>query len=519
MFITAALFSVVLIVSPTQSIDCVECYLISVGPAEQVGGPTGSNYDSPVTTVIVNNGDNNYEQLSYCANSNSYLIYENNEFLNDAKQIGLNHGDSSDDLDYCGAWLNSAVTNIDLTSSSSSSSVAPVYGFYHEEWKCDYSDNSYTNKSIAYAISYDGGITFTKPNYPNNQIIIAPNTTSDHQTGEGDHQVAIVNNTWLYLYFTEWDGWNGHVTIGVARSKQSLHGQPGSWKKYLNGQFNSPGIRGDSSAISGITGTGVRWREKYNDFMSQGGGNNYDNCGYGPLLGFSNDGINDWIAMKSGLMYVDSNNWNRNAPCDELVAYSSIQSRNVSYDNNDNGGYYDLINGDDYWLYYTYLEPNGSFSDRYLARRPVSMKLYDENMNNYNVGQVHITLSMYWNDNTKDTWITTAMIPNNSGFENKNTILGKVLTKSIDDSITTKLYDCYISEWRDHMIGLDGECDNYVVLRTLGWIYSYSINNKYITTQSLYRCFDSNNYNHFVSFDENCDNQGSVEFKLGYVVV
>jgi hypothetical protein len=52
--------------------------------------------------------------------------------------------------------------------------------------QCDYARNSYTNKSIAYAESTDGGLNFTKAGHPQNQIILPPegNTTTVHQTGE-----------------------------------------------------------------------------------------------------------------------------------------------------------------------------------------------------------------------------------------------------------------------------------------------------------------------------------------------
>ena len=64
-----------------------------------------------------------------------------------------------------------------------------VRGYYHQEWNCNYSDHSFTNKSVAYAESHDGGRSFQKPDYPSNSIILPPrgNTTSRHQTGEGDH--------------------------------------------------------------------------------------------------------------------------------------------------------------------------------------------------------------------------------------------------------------------------------------------------------------------------------------------
>lgn len=89
-----------------------------------------------------------------------------------------------------------------------------VHGYYHQEWHCNYADQLYTNKSVAYAVSHDGGHTFLPspapgPSNPGaNQIIAGANFSATHQTGEGDHTVVRVGD-WLYLYFIEWDGPHG----------------------------------------------------------------------------------------------------------------------------------------------------------------------------------------------------------------------------------------------------------------------------------------------------------------------
>jgi len=72
-----------------------------------------------------------------------------------------------------------------------------VHGYAHQEWQCDYAHNFQTNKSIGYAVSTDGGATFTKPGHPHNAIITSPNTTTAHQTGEGDHGVVAMPDGFL----------------------------------------------------------------------------------------------------------------------------------------------------------------------------------------------------------------------------------------------------------------------------------------------------------------------------------
>jgi hypothetical protein len=163
-------------------------------------------FDQPYLTLNVSGS----VIRGFTANSKTYVFssgQNSSAILPTPIYTGLGPGNSTSDLDYCGAWLNAAIVN--------PSNASEVFGFYHEEWACDYANNFFTNKSIAFALSQDGGQTFTKPNYPNNAIILPANWTASHQTGEGDHGVVLVDN-YLYLFFTEWDGPTG-TTIGAAR--------------------------------------------------------------------------------------------------------------------------------------------------------------------------------------------------------------------------------------------------------------------------------------------------------------
>jgi hypothetical protein len=62
-------------------------------------------------------------------------------------------------FDECGAWLQAIGTTPGV-----------VHGYYHAETRCNYGINQ-THKSVAYAESYDGGRTFAKVGYPDNQIV------------------------------------------------------------------------------------------------------------------------------------------------------------------------------------------------------------------------------------------------------------------------------------------------------------------------------------------------------------
>eukprot|EP01084_Bolivina_argentea_P138538 243854_1 len=489
--------------------NCIECLSITIGPPKQVGGPPNDAYDTSVASIIVNSNANNskYQQRSYNAHSISYLIYNNSEFLQNPAQIGLNPGPSKNDYDFCGDWLNAPINNLN------GDALNIVHGFYHEEWKCDYAHNLYTNKSIAYALSTNGGLSFTKPNYPNNQIISPPNSTTQHTTGEGDHQIAVINSSTLYLYFMEFDGYNDTTTTGLARSHQN--GLPGTWYKYLNGEFKSPGLGGDSSLIANITGTCVRYRAEYDDFIAMGSFMADNEIGYGPRLSFSKNGIDSWIPMKEPLIFVDENSWVFNG--NEFLAYVSLVSTNIVF--NEKRNIYDFLFNNSYWLYYTYIPPNNNANNKYLTQRSLNI-VQNPNVIPVNVPQVLIALSYYYSSGKDDSWITTALIPISDKYEIVNEVYGMIMTQPIN-ALSVRVYDCYIQHpSSDHMIALQNECESAHgnILRTLGWLYSKQMDNEYLNTKTLYRCFDSSKSDHFVSFDQNCDNKGTEQVLLGYII-
>ena len=51
-------------------------------------------------------------------------------------------------------------------------------------------------------MSTHGGLNFIKPNYLHNQMTLpSGNAITVHQTGKGDHQVTVKNDSNLYLHF------------------------------------------------------------------------------------------------------------------------------------------------------------------------------------------------------------------------------------------------------------------------------------------------------------------------------
>ena len=213
-----------------------------VGPPEVVAGPTCCLFDSPFLSLRTSSG----EVLGYSANAVSDLFSAGasiDALLPSPLPTGLHADAAATSYSHCGKWLNAAFAE---------PNTSTVHAYFHQEWQCDYAHDLYTNKSIGYAVSQDGGRTFTPSTA---QIIAGKNfsasTERKSECGEGDHGVVALGE-YLYLFFIEWDAptdQHGGMSVGVARSRLVDAGIPGSWKKLLNGDFTSDGVGGDASSI------------------------------------------------------------------------------------------------------------------------------------------------------------------------------------------------------------------------------------------------------------------------------
>ena len=361
-----------------------------LGEPEILGGPTGGNFDSPFHAFRLRRPDGTARLVGYNNNGDSYRVLDGNT-LTDlvpgpssiggiGQPVGLNRSASADALDHCGCWLQAAA-------SLPADKPGYVRAWYHEEFKCDYAHNLYTNKSIAYAESHDGGLSFKKQGWPHNQIIQAngANTTATaargQQVGEGDHSIVVVGS-WMYLFFLEWDDTPDHPTgIGLARSAVSDGGVPGSWKKYhcpagAECGFTSDGIGGPSSMITNISGSTVTWRPTVDssggvdapgEFISIGTRGPWHDAatfGHGARLAFARPAVGDPPAafeqLAEPLIFADDESWSRSNASRELYAYDSVVA-----DPNDPTSL---------WFYYTYLLPGGTFNERYFVRRSIELQ-------------------------------------------------------------------------------------------------------------------------------------------------
>lgn len=331
------------------------------GPATVLGGPITTNFDLPLHAILLPDGS----VRGYTGNAVTYLAVNGTsvaDVVAGQVPVGLGPSPNITDLDHCGAWLNAAwVDTLNRTCDGSAASPPIVHGFYHEEWQCDYARGFFTNKSIAYAVSCDGGLTFTKPGHPGNAIIEAANFSSSHQCGDGDHGAVQFGADFLYLYFLEWDGWHDDPQIGVARAPLASGGVPGSWTKYCGGAFACPGLGGNSDMVANMTGTAVMpWSHGYPN-ASAGGLAAFGLFGTGyPTLSFSDDGLHWQPAGLPVTIVEPSASWNRSVtPSLELYGYWSMTGARGTADTGDPP----LYAWATYW-------PPGSV-ERYLVRRQV----------------------------------------------------------------------------------------------------------------------------------------------------
>eukprot|EP01088_Endostelium_zonatum_P009776 TRINITY_DN2308_c0_g1_i1.p1 TRINITY_DN2308_c0_g1~~TRINITY_DN2308_c0_g1_i1.p1 ORF type:complete len:525 (-),score=125.97 TRINITY_DN2308_c0_g1_i1:83-1630(-) len=495
--------SLVCLIQPSSQIDpftCPECVQITIGHPEVISGPTGSDFDSPFLAIRLPNSLIH----GYSANSASYLVSSGpniNSFLPTPLPINLHASSNPNHLDHCGAWLNAAFPD--------PKSPNLIRAWYHQEFKCNYSNNGFTNKSIAYAESHDQGKTFTKSSYyPNNAIILAPNSTSLHQTGEGDHTVTVVNDNYYYLYFMEWNGYNGGVTTGLARATVESGGVPGSWYKYYNGGFNEPGVKGRSSMIGGLkTGQSkVYFRKNFNDFIAVGIVN----------MAFSKEGIH-WTQLNVPLMVVDDLSWNRNNKSFELIAYTALSGL---YGNQDFGSPNPSTNSlTTFYIFYTWLPPHQTFASRYLVRRQISMQIHP---NPISTPQVKLSLNCYYrlntthkNDKNGTVWCTTTQpLPEEEWKKREN--IGYVLTEEYrKGGDTIRVYECenkvFGLRWmtRDEACLRNGEVRGEMV-RTIGWVFGEERKGG----KELWECW-SEERGEYVAGNKECEGNGVL---LGYVL-
>eukprot|EP01112_Ceratiomyxa_fruticulosa_P009360 TRINITY_DN243_c0_g1_i1.p1 TRINITY_DN243_c0_g1~~TRINITY_DN243_c0_g1_i1.p1 ORF type:complete len:1053 (+),score=192.49 TRINITY_DN243_c0_g1_i1:505-3663(+) len=449
---------------------CPSCYTITIGPAEYYSGPSWRLPDGPIVGL-------NYQgNLSmYQANGDTFQVATGTspDNFNLAPVTSLPAGPDSTKFDYCGAWMMRAFTN----------AGGAINGFYHAEYSCDYSNNGQTHKSAAWAQSFDGGKTFTKPNYPNNRIIDSNAQPGiGYSTGEGD--IGVVQwRGYYYLYFQSAQD----SSLGVARAPVSSQGAPGNWYKYFNNAWNEPGLGGQHTPIYSLPGTQVYAHTPTDTLVSVGG--NYVWGRGGAILSVSLDGVT-WTYLGDPLILADPNSFG-GANGAELITYLSAMGINGGYDI-----------GDSFYLYYMWAEPWRGYSARYQLRRLVTLQKVDT-ATSVNVGktipQSRLALVTYVNKQTGERWDTREYCRQPYS---PTRILGYLMTRSYPS--TKQVFDCWQYGPGDHFVSFYEEClaNGFNNMRPLGYMWTTRQPN----SVSVYRCVRTTPIlDTFLTDDINCE--------------
>jgi hypothetical protein len=351
--------------SPKDSL-CVACFKVRVGVPIVEQGPVPDKIDNVFTEIELPGG----RLRGFTAAGETYAIDGKNPMDMSGplrKALGRaprgKYGES-------GKWINHAERSGNV-----------VWGWVHDETGDAPGQGL---KSMSIAISKDDGLNWDDVG----QIIVGTDSlTHGRVTGEGD--CTAVNGEDGYYYAYCWRNTNGAEIVARAPVSDP---RPGKWKKFYTGEWDQPGVRGESTGLpKGTGGSAARWTRN-GEILLLGGTHG------GMGLQFSKDEktFTDFTPLAEPLMDLDSCTWNRPAPC-EIVAYQDLLDAKT--------GSNQL--SDSWFMAYMYLQPNEGFDKRYLVFRRVEVSISDTPV----VPQVGILLARWYDGKLKDRWATTAAVP------------------------------------------------------------------------------------------------------------
>ena len=184
--------------------------------------------------------------------------------------------------DELGSWLNGVYCDDEHV----------LHGFYHAETRFRPISEARNRASLGYAYSRDGGKSWIKSDYPDNQII----TGQNGMPYAGDGHLTVMPDA-LRFYFCQMDGQY------AAESSFEDCCRPGTWKTYLNagggrGSFSVDALRGNGSKLKGLSYAAF---VTYNTYLSKylavdGSVNSDGKRGRSFNLKVSEDGI-AWVPL------------------------------------------------------------------------------------------------------------------------------------------------------------------------------------------------------------------------------
>jgi hypothetical protein len=312
-------------------------------------------------------------------------------------------------------------------------------------------------------------------------------------TGVGDGDAIDGKDGYYYAYC--W--WNAHPGgVIVARAPLTNPG-PGNWKKYFNGSWSEPGLRGNATKLE-VGGTAVaRW-------LSTGETMIFGTVPGGMGIYLSQDHVN-FKPVAAPIIPGDNGSWH--ATPHDVFAYGVLLDAHT--------GANQL--GDDWLLAYMYVPPYGGMGRRYLVFRPVKvsrLRRADEPAGG-------ILLARWHNPALQDRWSTTAPVPSVNGTEYKlEARLGYLLTAPDAKRSSVELEECLSKPGQPvvHVLmqktAQGHVCENhgYTRSRTAGFVYT-SVQSG---AQPLYSCYSESDNSYFAANTPDCDHLGKQEVLLGY---
>jgi hypothetical protein len=359
-------------------------------------------------------------------------------------------------------------------------------------------------KSIAYADSDDGGLSFSKVNYPDNVVLSGPAdeialATTDNIVGIGDFSV-VEKDGFYYLFFL-----NAHRgESGVARATVASGGLPGSWWKWHDGEFAQPGIGGEESTF-GLQLAGVSYNSRLGKFVAL----NYGKAGtVGFRVAISPDAVSwtilDVPLVPGGTRWAESPAGLGNggvAP----IGYSQYQTL-IAPDGSKTWS-------DTFYLYYVYVRPGEDFTMRFFLRSEVRMEIDDPPLSR---PKASTSLNRYFSASAQKHWVTSELavpIQGTWDFQN-NGSLGGVFTSAAAGLV--ELDDCVYGV-NNYVVSVGGTCGaGATLLRRIGWVYDGGLPQP-ANTHAIYRCYAPSLDSHFVSVSADCEG-AQTEFLLGYAL-
>lgn len=482
--------------SPTASGNAPSLTL-TVGAEELVTGPIINYLDAPFFTMPTASG-----LIAYSSNATTYA-FTGSSLTSlalpapsaSAAQAVLSLGPQGS-FDECGAWLESAY---EITATH-------WIGWYHAEHTCNYAQGI-THKSMAFAESFDGGKTWQKTGYPNNQVVTADaQYAGDPILDRAGDAKIIQQGSYFYMMYV-----GGDYKSYIARSLVSNQGRPGTWHKYYQGAFTEPGLGGHQTPVNALASS-ISFNTYLNAYL-----NIFISARYGFYLKISaGTDITSWTDLDGNsadsiyplVSYPQDPNqdvWsNRTSSSGQVYGYPSM----IAPDGNSSD------TGRSFYLYYMKLFNGDSFNQRYLFRQAITLTLQQQPL-----FAAQVDLIRYQNPQTQKLRVFTEQARPAEGYQFQR-IIGTLLPYPAPGF--QPLYECYIPVYNDYLItNADPSQYNWQncgdpgvpLIRNIGWASDVQTPQ---ASLAIYRCFNPTLLNHFISTDPNCEGS-HMEWRLGYI--